>query len=323
VLTARDDDVLRVRLLEAGAQDYLMKPFSRAELRARVRNLISAKRARDLLRKELDGSKGDLEELACEVSLRRHELEKSLDDARRARDEVHRLLHLRDEFISVASHELRTPLTPMCIQTQMLTRAMSTSPETVKTEKIQRYLEMCNRQLETLVRLIETLLDVSRIQLGSFSLRTEPGVDLGEVARDGVSRYRAQWEAACAPVTLRADSRPPCGRWDRLRLEQVFGNLLSNAIKYGGGHPIEVAVSRNGHTAKLAVTDHGIGISAEDQARLFNRFERAVSIESFGGLGLGLYITRQIVVAHGGTIRVESQPGAGATFVVELPLEAA
>ena len=125
-------------------------------------------------------------------------------------------------------------------------------------------------------------------------------------------------------MTLRADS-PPCGRWDRLRLEQVFGNLLSNAIKYGGGHPIEVAVSRNGngHTAKLEVTDHGIGISAEDQARLFNRFERAVSIESFGGLGLGLYITRQIVTAHGGTIRVESQPGAGATFVVELPLEAA
>jgi signal transduction histidine kinase len=108
-----------------------------------------------------------------------------------------------------------------------------------------------------------------------------------------------------------------------VRLEQVVGNLLSNAIKYGAGHPIEVAVSRNAHTAKLAITDHGIGISPEDQARLFNRFERAVSIKSFGGLGLGLYITRQIVTAHGGTIRVDSQPGAGATFLVELPLQAA
>jgi signal transduction histidine kinase len=108
-----------------------------------------------------------------------------------------------------------------------------------------------------------------------------------------------------------------------VRLEQVVSNLLSNAIKYGSGHPIEVAVSRNTHTARLEVTDHGIGISADDQARLFNRFERAASIKSFGGLGLGLYVTRQIVTAHGGTIRVESQPGAGATFVVELPLEAA
>jgi len=323
VLTAKADDELRVRLLEMGAQDYVMKPFSRAELRARVRNLVSAKRAGDLLRKELDSSKNDLEDLVREVSLRRHELEKTLDETRRARDEIQRLLHLRDEFISVAGHELKTPLTPMSIQTQMLVRTMRTSPEIVRTERIRSYLEMCNRQIETMVRLIETLLDVSRLRLGTFTLKTEPGVDLGEVVREVVSRLRPQWDAAGTPVVLSIDTPEPCGSWDRVRLEQVVSNLLSNAIKYGGGHPIEIAVSRDASRARLLVRDHGIGISVEDQERIFNRFERASSIRSFGGLGLGLYITRQIVTAHGGTIHVESQPGAGATFVVELPLEGA
>jgi signal transduction histidine kinase len=323
VLTAKADDALRVRLLDMGAQDYVMKPFSGAELSARVHNLISAKRAGDLLRKELASSKSDLEELVREVSLRRHELEKTLEETRRARDEVQRLLHLRDEFISVAGHELKTPLTPMSIQTQMLMRTMRTSPEIVKTEKMRSYLEMCNRQIETMVRLIETLLDVSRLRLGTFTLKTEQCVDLGEVVREVVFRHRPQWEAACTPVVLSVDTPAPRGDWDRLRLEQVVSNLLSNAIKYGAGHAIEVAVTRSAHAARLVVRDHGIGISADDQARIFNRFERAASIRSFGGLGLGLYITRQIVTAHGGTIRVESQPGAGATFIVELPLEGA
>jgi signal transduction histidine kinase len=325
VLTAKADDALRVRLLETGAQDYVMKPFSRAELKARVRNLVSAKRARDALRKELDSYEDDLEELAREVSLRRHDLEKALDEARRARDEVQRLLQLRDEFISVAGHELRTPLTPMSIQTQMLARVMrSGASETAKSEKVRAYLEMCTRQIETLMRLIETLLDVSRIRLGNFSLTTEPGVDLAELTREVVGRHRAHWEAASAPVTVRVEGPPPRGRWDRLRLEQVVGNLLSNAIKYGSGHPIEVVVSQdvNANLATLRIRDYGIGISAEDQARLFNRFERAASIRSFGGLGLGLYITRQIVTSHGGTLGVESEPGAGSTFIVELPLDA-
>jgi signal transduction histidine kinase len=182
---------------------------------------------------------------------------------------------------------------------------------------------MVNRQVESLVRLVETLLDVSRVQLGSFSLKTEPGVDLGEVAREVVYRHRPQWEAACEAVTLQVEAAPLCGQWDRLRLEQVVGNLLSNAIKYGAGHPIEVAVSREAHAARLEVRDHGIGIPAKDRERLFNRFERAVPASNYGGLGLGLYITRQIVTAHGGTISCESEPGAGSTFVVELPLQAA
>jgi signal transduction histidine kinase len=110
------------------------------------------------------------------------------------------------------------------------------------------------------------------------------------------------------------------GRWDRLRVEQVLMNLLSNAFKYGSGQPIDVVVTSDGTTAKLTVTDHGIGIAAVDQRRIFDRFERASSAIHFGGLGLGLFITRQIVEALGGTIGVTSELGEGSTFTVELPL---
>jgi signal transduction histidine kinase len=116
-------------------------------------------------------------------------------------------------------------------------------------------------------------------------------------------------------------SGAPRGRWDRLRIEQVASNLLGNAIKYGKGRPIDVFVSSSEIGARLVVRDHGGGIAAEDQARIFNRFERVRSTKSSGGLGLGLYIARQIVDAHGGTIQVKSEPGEGATFTVDLPLE--
>jgi signal transduction histidine kinase len=110
------------------------------------------------------------------------------------------------------------------------------------------------------------------------------------------------------------------GRWDRLRIEQVVENLLSNALKYGGAQPISVIVERNGEEARLTVRDRGIGIDAADQQRIFDRFERAVASQRAGGFGLGLWITKQIVDAHGGSIRVESTPGSGSAFLVELPL---
>jgi signal transduction histidine kinase len=125
-------------------------------------------------------------------------------------------------------------------------------------------------------------------------------------------------QAGCS-VQFSAAS-PVVGRWDRLRLEQVVTNLLSNAMKYGAGKPIEVVVEGNGERARLAVRDHGLGISETAQRRIFGAFERAVSERHYGGLGLGLYIARQLVVAHGGSIRVESKPGLGATFTVELSL---
>jgi signal transduction histidine kinase len=109
------------------------------------------------------------------------------------------------------------------------------------------------------------------------------------------------------------------GRWDRARIDQVLTNLLTNAIKYGGGHPIEVSLLAKGTQVTLAVHDHGIGIGSEDLNRIFGRFERAVPTSHYGGLGLGLYIVRQIVSAHDGSVDVKSAPNRGATFSVLLP----
>ena len=323
LLTAKADEEVRVRLLRAGAQDFVTKPFLREEVKARVRNIMCGKRTRDLLKRELQSSQEDLEELAREVSLRRHELEKSIEEARGARDEVQRLLQLRDEFISIAGHELKTPLTPLCLQRHMIQKIMQSRdlPDDVKEQKLEAYLEMSKRQIDTLTKLVEALLDVSQIRLGRFCIKPESNVDLFNLVREVVERYRPQWEMAQSPVKVELLGESPKGQWDSLRMEQVVSNLLINAIKYGFGKPIELTVSSDRSGARISIRDSGAGISEADQARIFNRFERAGSIASFGGLGLGLYITRQIVAAHAGTIGIESEVGKGATFIVDLPLK--
>jgi signal transduction histidine kinase len=323
LLTAKADDGVRVRLLQAGAQDFVTKPFLREEVKARVQNIMSAKRTRDVLRRELQSSQEDLEELAQEVSLRRHELEKSVEVARASRDEVQRLLQLRDEFISIAGHELKTPLTPLCLQRQMIHKIMQSRglPESVKEQKLEAYLQMSERQIDALTKLVETLLDVSQIRLGRFSIKPETNVDLFNLVQEVVERHRPQWELAQSPVKVVLLGESPKGQWDKLRMEQAISNLLTNAIKYGRGKPIEMTISSAMPGARISVRDHGPGISQADQARIFNRFERAGSMNSFGGLGLGLYITRQIVTAHSGTIGIESEIGNGASFIIDLPLK--
>jgi signal transduction histidine kinase len=155
---------------------------------------------------------------------------------------------------------------------------------------------------------------------GKLRLELEP-LDLAELVRDLAER--SHWTAGAAqplvPLNL-VVVEDVVGRWDRMRVEQVLTNLISNAIKYGMGRPIDVAMASNQTIATLSVTDHGIGIAPADQARIFDRFERASPANHFGGLGLGLFITRQIVDALGGTIRVASELGKGSTFTVELPL---
>src|SRR5215813_12628930 len=215
LLTAKADDGVRVRLLQAGAQDFVTKPFLREEVKARVQNIMSAKRTRDVLRRELQSSQEDLEELAQEVSLRRHELEKSVEVARASRDEVQRLLQLRDEFISIAGHELKTPLTPLCLQRQMIHKIMQSRglPESVKEQKLEAYLQMSERQIDALTKLVETLLDVSQIRLGRFSINPETNVDLFNLVQEVVERYRPQWEAAQSLVKVVLLGESPKGEW--------------------------------------------------------------------------------------------------------------
>jgi signal transduction histidine kinase len=233
-------------------------------------------------------------------------------DGARLYAQVEEALRDRDEFLSIASHELRTPLTSLALQSDSLRAAARRE----QNEAIARKAEVIRRNVDRLSRLVASLLDLSRISAGRLELDLET-VDLAEVAREVVARFEEEAQRAGVALTLDAP-RAVLGRWDRLRLDQVVTNLVSNALKYGGGQPVEVTARAEGPRAVLRVRDRGIGIAPADQPRIFERFERAVSERNYGGFGLGLWITRQIVGALGGEIRVESAPGDGATFTVEL-----
>lgn len=224
----------------------------------------------------------------------------------------------RDEFLSIASHELRTPLTPLRIQTQSLMRTLAKSSlAEIKPERIMKMLETSERQVTRLSRLVDDLLDISRISVGRLSLHPEE-FDLIELIKDVNERFGDQLTQGNGNVKV-VSSPPILVTLDRFRIEQVLINLLTNATKYGEGKPISIKATLEGETVKVAVQDHGIGIAYEDQARIFERFERAVSGRHFGGLGLGLYIVGQVLAAHNGKIDVKSEPGVGSTFTVELP----
>jgi len=240
----------------------------------------------------------------------------SLDNALLYR-EAHEAIRMREDFLSVASHELKTPLTPIRLRLDVLARAAAAEPESAFTLKVKTSVELANRQVARLSELIGHLLDVSRIVAGRFKLEWER-IDFAAMVRDVAARYEAQAAQVGSVLTVVAP-RELWGVWDSFRLDQVLTNLVDNAVKYGAGGPIDITlVNQNGH-ALLTVKDHGIGIAAENLDRIFQRFERAVSHRHYGGLGLGLFITRTIVEAMEGTVKVESTLGQGATFRVDLP----
>lgn len=240
----------------------------------------------------------------------------AIDNARLYRD-AQDAVRARDEFLSIASHELKTPLTTLQLQIQGLLRKTQGGAPDPPLEVIAPRLLTAERQVDRLTDLINNLLDISRITAGRLDLELEP-VDLTAVVRESVGRAREEFVRAACPVRVEADGA--CmGQWDRMRVEQVVTNLLSNAVKYGAGQPIEISISGDEASARLIIRDHGIGIPPEHQARIFERFERAVSDRHYGGLGLGLWIVHRIVDALGGRILVESESGKGSLFTVTLP----
>ena len=255
------------------------------------------------------------EEMATELARR---VAVAADNAR-LYEEAQEAIRLRDEFLSVASHELRTPLTPLNLKLGMLRRVADQAGDgTLPAEQVATDIGVAARHVQRLTNLVDHLLDVTRIRAGKLQLQLEV-VDLAEVVRDAVSRVAAM--AVETGSALEVDAPEQCtGVWDRMRLEQIVTNLLHNALKYGGGQPVRIRLAERGPGAVvLSVHDAGIGMDPGVLGRIFGRFERGHSGRHYPGLGLGLYITRQIVTALEGTISVESAPGQGSVFTVELP----
>jgi signal transduction histidine kinase len=282
-----------VEAMRSGAQDYMIKGNVARLLPAIHREVREVERRRERI---------------AERARSEEERELLLTELREA-------VRARDTFLTIAAHELKTPLTALQIQIRLLQKADGLTRAPMSAQQLEHAVEMIARQTTRLHALIENFLAVVHTTSGSMDLNREP-VDLRDVVRDIVARGQlAQW----APEIV-VDAQEAVGLWDRVRLDAVVGNLVSNAVKFGEGKPIRISVSCDGPVARIAVSDHGIGIAPEQQARIFDKFERAVSERHYGGFGLGLWVVRQIVEAHGGSIYVASEAGKGSTFVVELPL---
>ena len=255
------------------------------------------------------------EEIALELSRR---VALAADNARLYR-ESQEAIRLRDEFLSVASHELRTPLTPLNLKLGMLRRLAEQAEDgTLPAPQVASEIGTAARHVQRLTNLVDHLLDVTRIRAGKLHLQLEV-VDLAEVVRDSATRLTSVATEIGSVIEVEAPERVT-GVWDRMRLEQIVTNLLSNALKYGRSNPVQVRIEEQGPAhVLLSVQDSGLGMDPSVLGRIFGRFERGHSGRNFPGLGLGLYITRQIVTALEGSIGVESAPGQGSLFTVVLP----
>lgn len=243
----------------------------------------------------------------------RQQLEKLTKDLQEA-------VFARDEFISIASHELKTPLTALKLQSQILKRYIEKNDPTVYTkEKVDHLVDQTDRHVTRLTRLVDDMLDMSRIRTGRLSVFVEE-LDLSELIRETLTRIEpvilevgAGYPAVNIPETI-------MGTWDRLRIEQVLTNICINALRYGRGKPFEIAASVDQGLVTLMIKDQGTGIPKQFHEKIFERFERAVEKNEVSGLGLGLYITKQIILTHKGRIWVESEVDLGSTFFIEIPI---
>jgi len=227
-------------------------------------------------------------------------------------------IRVRNEFLSIASHELKTPLTSLMLLAQSMKRTLSQTGNEMSFEKIERMTLQTEKQLLRLTHLVDDMLDITRIDSGKLILNIEQ-FDLFELIQEIAERLHPQIQSATGGPLIISTLEHSLGYWDRHRIEQVITNLITNSIRYGKGRPIELALKNLENTAELSVKDLGAGIQKEDQDRIFNCFERAVNPNEVSGLGLGLFISKQIVDSHQGRIWVESELDHGSTFFVSLP----
>lgn len=248
-------------------------------------------------------------------------ISRDITERKKMEDELKEAIRARDEFLSVASHELKTPLSSLLLQSQSMSRNIQLGKkESLMPEKLSKFSQTIDQQIQRLVRLVDDMLDISRIQSGNLAIHKEK-FDFREVIDQVDERLKLQIELATGNSLLKGPLPEIIGKWDRHRMEQVITNLLTNAMKYGRNKPITVGLINKKDKLQLFVQDQGEGIKKENFDRIFKRFERAVSPNEVSGLGLGLYITKQIVESHGGKIWLESELGKGSTFWVELPID--
>lgn len=223
----------------------------------------------------------------------------------------------RDEFLSIASHELKTPLTVLKLENQSLRRRFDQGRlEPITQERLISMVDTNITQIRKLTRLVDDMLDLTRIQSGKLTFSADEVV-LSEILKELLSRLGNQLTEAGCPVELNVKSEKSL-TLDRFRIEQVFVNILTNAMRYAKNAPIEITVELLNGKQRVSIKDQGIGIAKKNLELIFDRFERAVDANEISGLGLGLYICKQIVLGHGGKIWVESEFGKGSTFIIEL-----
>jgi signal transduction histidine kinase len=278
---------------ETGAVDFLLKPLDAHAVKSKVNIFIK-------------------------FYLHKKEQEELLTELKNTQAELEQAVRMRDEFMSIASHELKTPLTSLLLQTQLKKRQVQKGDSSAFTpEKLMKIFYDEEKQLIKITHLIDDMLDVSRINSGKLSMTLER-FDLCDLVRELIERYSELFLAVgCTVESEFCESALGC--WDRFRIEQVVTNILTNAMRYGAGKPILVQVKFSLNKARIIVCDQGRGIAKENQERIFQKFERVLVGNEISGLGIGLYITQQILGAHHGFIRVKSELGQGATFIVELP----
>ncbi|MCP2067692.1 UNVERIFIED_ORG: signal transduction histidine kinase [Pseudomonas reinekei] len=293
---------------ESGAVDFLHKPLDIHAVKSKVNVFVDLYRQSKAMKEQV---------LALEQS--RREQEALLKQLQNTQLELQQAVRMRDDFMSIVAHEVRTPLNGLILETQLRKMHLARDNAAAFTlDKMHAMVDRDERQIKSLIRLIEDMLDVSRIRTGKLSIRPTR-FDLSTLVRDLLHNFSRQIDAAETSVTLDAE-QPVIGNWDEFRIEQVISNLLTNALRYGAKSPVSVKVYSEGGQALVDVRDQGIGISEENLTRIFQQFERVSARQAVAGLGLGLFISEQIVTAHGGTITVQSRIGEGALFRVCLPL---
>ena len=293
---------------ESGAVDFLHKPLDIHAVKSKVNVFVDLYRQSKAMKQQVE---------ALEQS--RREQEALLQQLQSTQLELEQAVRMRDDFMSIVAHEVRTPLNGLILETQL--RKMHLARENAAAftlDKMHAMVDRDERQIKSLIRLIEDMLDVSRIRTGKLSIRPSR-FDLSALVRGLLQNFAPQIDAAESSVSLDADE-PIEGNWDEFRIEQVISNLLTNALRYGAKSPIAVKVYSENGQARVEVQDQGIGIGEENQKRILQQFERVTAKHAVAGLGLGVFISEQIVTAHGGTITVESRIGEGALFRVCLPL---